>query len=118
MKNIKFKSIMPLFVLLGILLGFIPVLRGQSHSLTLTWNASPTATSYNVKRSTTSGAEVTISTTATTTFVDSSGVAGTKYFYVVTAVNSFGESGPSSEVSGTFLGNPPAAPTGLQVVAN
>lgn len=90
----------------------------SGHNITLSWSASSGATSYNVKRSTTTGTETALSTSATTSFVDSTGVAGTKYFYVVTAVNQFGESGPSNEASATFLGNPPAAPTGLAAASN
>ena len=106
--------------LLGVVL-FWPsrgIFAQSGHNITLTWSASSGATSYNVKRSTATGTEATIATSATTSFVDTTGVAGTKYFYVVTAVNQFGESGPSNEASATFLGNPPAAPTGLAVVAN
>jgi len=108
-------------LLLGALLLFYPsrgIFAQSGHNITLTWTASAGATSYNVKRSTTSGTETTLSATPAPPYVDSTGVAGTKYFYVVTAVNQFGESPSSNEVSATFLGNPPAAPTALSAVSN
>lgn len=75
---------------------------GGANQATLAWPAVTGATSYNVYWSTTSGV-----TTATGTriagvsspFVQTGLTAGTAYFYVVTAVNSAGESGPSIQVS-------------------
>jgi fibronectin type 3 domain-containing protein len=84
--------------------------------VSLTWTASATATSYNVKRATTTGGPYTrISSPATTSFTDTGLTNGTAYFYVVSAVNSTGESGNSSQVSATPAAptQPPAAPTGL-----
>jgi len=84
----------------------------------LAWNASTGATSYNVKRSTTTGGPyTTISSPMVTNFTDTSAINGTKYFYVVTAVNASGESNPSTEVSATPMLAVPAAPTGLQATA-
>src|SRR5271170_86326 len=52
--------------------------------VSLVWNASTGATSYNVKRSTISGGPyATISSPMVTGFVDANVVNGTKYFYVV-----------------------------------
>jgi len=87
--------------------------------VSLTWNASSGATSYHVKRSTSSGAETQISAPASNSFTDTSVTNGTKYFYVVSAVNSGGESSNSSEVSATPAAPvlPPATPTGLQPTA-
>ena len=84
--------------------------------VTLAWTASAGATSYHVKRSTTSGAETQISAPTTTSFTDTGLTNGTKYFYVVSAVNSSGESANSGEVSATPAApaTPPATPTGLQ----
>ena len=48
-----------------------------------------------------------------TSYVDSSVVNGTKYFYKVAAVNTAGTSALSSEVSATPQVSAPAAPTGL-----
>jgi fibronectin type 3 domain-containing protein len=70
--------------------------------ISLSWNSSTTATSYHLKRSTTSGGPyTTISSPTTTTFTDTGLSNGTPYFYVVSALNSAGESGNSSEVSAT-----------------
>jgi len=83
--------------------------------VSLSWNASTGATSYNVKRSTTSGGPyTTIATGVTATnFTNTQLVNGTTYFFVVTAVNAAGESGNSNQASATPLGTPPPAPTGL-----
>jgi len=68
----------------------------------LNWNASSGASSYNIKRSGTSGGPYTqIASTAATNFTDSGLANGTKYFYVVSSYNSAGESPNSAEVSGT-----------------
>jgi acid phosphatase type 7 len=73
----------------------------------LSWTASAGATSYRVKRSTTSGGPYTlVASPASANYVDSGLVNGTTYFYVVSAVNDIGESADSSQVSAT-----PAAPT-------
>lgn len=86
--------------------------------VSLTWSASSGATSYNVKRGTaTGGPYTTISSPATTSYTDSSVSNGTTYYYVVSAVNSAGESGNSSQVSATPTVAPPAAPTGLSATA-
>ena len=82
----------------------------------LAWNASSGASSYNVKRATTSGGPyTTVASPTSTTFTNTGLTNGTTYFYVVTAVNSSGESGASSQVSATpqAASNPPAPPTGL-----
>jgi len=66
----------------------------------LTWTASSGATSYNVKRATTSGGTyTTVHSPASASYTDTGLTDGTKYFYVVSAVNSYGESGNSSEVN-------------------
>ena len=87
--------------------------------VTLTWNAATGATSYHVKRSTSSGAETQIAAPTSNSFTDASVTNGTKYFYVVSAVNSAAESANSTEVSATPATTPtaPAAPTGLQGTA-
>jgi DNA/RNA endonuclease G (NUC1)/fibronectin type 3 domain-containing protein len=85
---------------------------GNAH-VALTWNAVGGATSYNVKRSTTSGSGyATIASPATTSYDDTSAANGTTYYYVISAVNSGVESANSSEVSGTPAGAP-AAPSGV-----
>ena len=72
--------------------------------IVLIWDSSSRATSYNIYYSTTSGATKTNGTkitgaTSPFTYVGLSN--GTTYYYVVTAVNSYGESIESSEVSAT-----------------
>ncbi len=93
---------------------------GGNAQVALTWSASPGATSYNVKRSTTSGGPyTTVASPTTSTYTDTGVTNGTAYFYVVTAVNSAGESGPSSQVTATPT-TPvtiPAIPTALQAAA-
>ncbi|PWV97900.1 GH35 family endo-1,4-beta-xylanase [Paenibacillus cellulosilyticus] len=77
---------------------------------TLTWTASSGATSYNIKRATTSGGTyTTVATGVTTTSYTNTGLTnGTTYYYVVSAVNSAGESANSSQASVT----PTAGSTG------
>jgi hypothetical protein len=86
----------------------------------LSWNASSSATSYNVKRSTTHGGPYTpIASPTLTNYTDSSLTGGTTYYYVASAVNATGESANSSEVSATpatATATPPA-PTGVSATA-
>jgi Fibronectin type III domain len=87
----------------------------------LNWSASTGASSYNVKRATTSGGPYTIIATgvASPSYLNTGLANGTTYHYVVTAVNSFGESGNSNQASATPQGvqNPPSAPTNLSANA-
>lgn len=123
-----------------LLLGLVTLLSGSSafaqtsHSITLTWNytqGTPAATTINVYRSTTSGTacvatpkpvascytKVGSVPVATTTYTDTTGVGGTTYFYVVTAVDAQGdESTISNEVTKTFLTNP-QPPTNLTITS-
>jgi len=75
----------------------------------LTWNASAGATGYYVKRSTSSSTEVQIAAQSATAYSDNSVTNGIKYYYVVSAYNSYGESANSAEVSGTPVAPPPPA---------
>src|SRR3984957_10913427 len=79
--------------------------------VSLTWNASSGATSYHLKRSTSSGAETTIASPTSATYTDATVTNGTKYFYVVSAVNSIGESANSNEISATPTAPQTAPPT-------
>jgi fibronectin type 3 domain-containing protein len=80
----------------------------------LAWTAVSGATGYYVKRSVSSGAEVQIAAQSGTSYTDSAVANGTKYFYVVSAYNSYGSSPNSAEVNATPVApQPPAAPTGL-----
>lgn len=67
----------------------------------LDWSTAYGATSYNVKRSTSSGGPyTTIATGLTNTSFNNGGLtAGVTYYYVVSAVNPFGESGNSAQVT-------------------
>jgi fibronectin type 3 domain-containing protein len=82
-------------------------------SVTLSWTASSGATSYNIYRGTTSGSEVLITTSTSTTYTNSNRTPGTTLYYKVSAVDSTGESALSAEVSATP--QPIPAPTGVAV---
>ena len=71
--------------------------------MSLSWKASTGATSYHVKRATTSGGPYNTSShrPAATNYVDTSVTNGTTYYYVVSAVNSAGESANSAQARGT-----------------
>ena len=70
--------------------------------VSLTWNPSSGATSYNVKRSTTSGGSyTTIASPSGTSYVNTGLTNGTTYYYVVSAVNSAGQSANSSQANAT-----------------
>lgn len=89
-------------------------------SVALTWTASSGATSYAVKRSTTSGGPyATVGSPSSASYSDSAVTNGTAYFYVVSAANSAGESANSTQVSATPTASAtlPAAPTGLAATA-
>jgi len=84
----------------------------------LNWTGSSGATGYYVKRSTTTGGPYTqIATQAATSDTDTGLTNGTKYFYVVSAYNSAGQSADSAEVNATPVLPAPAAPAGLAAVA-
>ena len=90
---------------------------GSNAAVLLTWNESSGAASYNVKRSLTSGNELTVTNVAGTSVVDAGLINGTPYYYVVSATNLLGESANSTEVSATPM-PPPAAPTGVTATAS
>lgn len=68
---------------------------------TLAWNASSNATNYNVKRSTIfNGTYIVIATNLTTLNFTNTGLTnGTTYYFVVSAINSVGESADSIPVA-------------------
>ena len=85
--------------------------------VSLAWSASSGATSYNLYRATSAGAEALYKSGLTaTTYADTGLTNGTTYYYKVAAVNSAGTSGLSAEASATpssgggtvtqLLGNP------------
>jgi hypothetical protein len=80
------------------------VSAAQAHSVSLSWDASPsTVSGYNVYRSIASGsgfARVNASLVGGLSYVDTTVQAGTMYFYVTRAVDSSGdESANSNQVS-------------------
>jgi fibronectin type 3 domain-containing protein len=87
----------------------------------LRWSAAARATSYHLKRSTTSGGPYSqIATTTFAGYTDVSRTNGVTYFYVVSAVNASGQSANSSQVSAkpaAPAANLPASPTGLTATA-
>lgn len=111
------------------LLGLLWLTAGLAlaqHSVDLAWGASATDAShdapstYNVKRASVSGGPYVVvpggSVNANqVTFTDVGSASnpmnsGQHFFYVITAQNSFGESGPSPEVAVTIPGFPPNVP--------
>ncbi len=84
--------------------------------VTISWNSVSGNTSYNLYWSTSSGVSKVSYTekisNVTTPFTNTGKINGTPYYYVVTAVNNYGESSESSQVSAT-PGRPPSAPTGV-----
>ena len=68
--------------------------------IALNWTVIPGATSYKLYRGLQSGGPYNVITSPSSpTYTDTSVVSGTAYFYVVTAVNSVGESPKSTELS-------------------
>jgi hypothetical protein len=72
-------------------------------NVTLTWDASPFAASYKVKRSTVNGGPYTIIATNITqpSFINTSFTPNTTYYFRISALNSLGESTNSLQVSAT-----------------
>ena len=88
---------------------------GGNAQVALSWTASSGATSYKVKRATTSGGPYTTITNVTTTSFTDTGLSnGTTYYYVVSALNAAGEGADSTQTSATPQAPaPPASPTAL-----
>lgn len=79
-------------------------------SVSLAWSASNGATSYLVRRSTTSGGPYAqVASVSGAAMVDSGVANGTTYFYVVSAVNAGGESPPSNQASASPVAPLPQA---------
>ena len=81
----------------------------------LSWNAVAGASTYNVKRSLTAGGPYTTIATGIvpSTYTDGGLTNGTKYYYVVNAVNQNGTSGNSNEANAT----PKPAVTGTGTIS-
>jgi hypothetical protein len=72
--------------------------------IALSWNASVGATNYNLKRAASSGGPyTTLTTLAGTNYTDPNVVQGTTYYYVVTALDQFGESANSTQLTASLL---------------
>lgn len=89
---------------------------GTTTSNSLTWDASATATNYNVMRGVSGcgsfvGTFSLIATVNSLSYIDTNLNPGTVYSYYVTAKNSGGVSGPSNCV--TMTTTPPPPPSGL-----
>jgi endo-1,4-beta-xylanase len=86
------------------------VATGGIEQVSLKWLAAANATNYYVKRATTNGGPYTLVATVTSTnYNDTRLVGRTKYYYVVSAVNSLaGESDNSAQVNATPTVNVPA----------
>lgn len=84
----------------------VAALAASGNQISLSWAASQTATSYTVKRAATSGGPYTILAfdVTATNYNDFDLASTTPYYYVVSAVNSSGESANSTEASATTFG--------------
>ena len=92
----------------------VELLAGSDASITIWWDASAGATSYNIYRGTSSGLEgsTPIANTTTTTYKDGNLSAEPIYFYQVTALNAAGESARTKEDASK---TPPPVGTGGNV---
>jgi autotransporter-associated beta strand protein len=119
------------------LAGYIPPAPGNvaayagNNCNLVSWPVTPGATVYNVLRSTTSGTNYVSITNGVVgpvcgsgwnnaTYLDTTAVNGTTYYYVLQSVNSVGTSTNSGQTTGTtpsgsLSTSAPAAPTGLTV---
>jgi hypothetical protein len=71
----------------------------------LTWTVSAGASGYHVKRASANGGPFTVIATQTSaSYIDTGLTNGTTYYYVVSALDSAGESGNSGQVSATPAG--------------
>ncbi len=94
---------------------------GGTGHVTLSWTSVSNATSYNIYYATAAGVSITSGTKismASSPYVQTGLTAATSYYYVVTAVNSAGESAASAQASAatastTPIPTVPAAPTGV-----
>src|SRR3972149_1629554 len=81
-----------------------------NRQITLTWDAVPAATSYNIYWSKVSGGVSTVIPNKTTLYQHTGLTNGEIYYYVLTSVNSYGESIESYEIAsapGSVDGAPP-----------
>lgn len=103
---------------------FWKVSAQTTHSITIAWtetNNSDPAAGFNVLRGPTGGPYTKLNTSllplTPTTYVDTTGVAGTNYCYVVNAQDAAGNlSANSAQACATMLGNP-QTPQGVTATA-
>ncbi len=73
------------------------------NEISMQWNPVPEAASYNIRRASTSGGPYAVIATGVITsspyFTDTNVISGTRYYYVVTAVNDANPSNPGGEES-------------------
>ncbi len=91
---------------------------GGTNQVSISWPAVPGATSYNLYWATTSGVTTagTKITTAAASYIQTGLAASTTYYYIVTAVNTAGQSVASAQVSAATnapVVTIPVAPTGV-----
>lgn len=91
-----------------------------SHSVVLTWGASPTSgVTYNMYRKTSAGscvpANKIVSGLTALTYTDTTVLNGATYFYAVSAQSSGGESTCSAEVQ-IAIPTPPQPPSNLSAI--
>jgi fibronectin type 3 domain-containing protein len=126
LKTTKLSSLALAIISIGLWLAPWHLFAQSAHKITVTWTApspiggSGTISGYNVYRSIVSGSAYTkLNSTPQTalSYIDTATVPGTKYFYVITVVDSASsESAMSSEASATAIGNP-NPPQGVNAVA-
>lgn len=77
--------------------------RGEDSRVALSWSGVPGALRYDIKRSLTAGGPYAslAPDVKATTYVDSAVMNDTTYYYVISAENTFGESGNSNEAVAT-----------------
>ena len=103
----------PIGVTLNIKGGDVTPFFGGGSAI-ISWQAVPDAVTYNVERATVSGGPyTTVINQIGLSYNDLSVVDNTTYYYVIAAVNSYGTSSPSQQVSGTTTEVTPVPPTAL-----
>jgi fibronectin type 3 domain-containing protein len=124
-RNLSTAKYNALINLLGYTNGAVPSAPGDlvagagNQQVLLSWEAVPSAISYNVKRSLVAGGPyTTLGTVSSVTYADVSVSNGTTYYYVVTATNSTGESALSNEANATPGVAVPTAPSLIVTAGN
>jgi hypothetical protein len=88
--------------------------RPEATRVTLTWSPSSGAEQYLIQRATGGGSYTTVGSVAGPSFTDTAVSSDITYSYVVSAANTYGQSGLSYPVT---VITPPAAPTNLTATA-